>query len=129
MGVRFLQIAVVYFVIGIILGLYMSMAHDYVLKGVHVHINLLGWTSFALAGFIYHLFPKSSNNMLAKLHFWSGNIGLPIMMIALTILILRGVESATIFVVIGSLLVVFSVVIFAINVLMNVRARESAALK
>lgn len=124
MGVRFLQIAVVYFVIGVLLGLYMSMAHDYLLKGVHVHVNLLGWASFGLAGTIYHLFPSASTNLYAKLHFWSGNIGVPLMMIALTVLILKGAEIATVFTAIGGVLVVFSVIMFAINVLVNVRAHN-----
>ncbi|SES10817.1 cytochrome-c oxidase [Psychrobacillus sp. OK032] len=122
MGIRFIKISVVYFVIGVLLGLYMSMAHDYALTGVHVHVNLLGWASFALAGFIYHLFPSTSSNMYAKLHFWSANIGLPLMMIALTVLILNGAEVATVFIAIGGVLVVFSVIMFAINVLANVRA-------
>ncbi|MEI4768169.1 cytochrome-c oxidase [Psychrobacillus sp. FJAT-51614] len=122
MGITFLKISVVYFAIGVILGLYMSMAHDYSLKGVHVHINLLGWASFALAGFVYHLFPTTSNNLYTKLHFWSGNIGLPLMMIALTVLILNGAEIATVFTAIGGVLVVFSVVMFAINVILNLKA-------
>ncbi|WP_144510210.1 cytochrome-c oxidase [Bacillus sp. FJAT-22090] len=124
MGVRFIKIAAIYFVIGVLLGLYMSMAHDYVLTGVHVHINLLGWASFALAGVVYHLFPSSSSNMYAKLHFWSGNIGLPVMMVSLAILILNGVESAAIFTAIGGVLVVFSVIMFALNVLVNVRSSK-----
>lgn len=122
MGARLIQISVVYFAIGVSLGMYMSMAHDYALTGVHVHINLLGWTSFALAGVIYHLFPVISKNIYAKLHFWSANIGIPLMMGALTILILAENEQATIFVATGGVLVVFSVIMFAINVLKNVRA-------
>ncbi|MGB3101109.1 MAG: cytochrome-c oxidase [Psychrobacillus psychrotolerans] len=122
MGARLIQISVVYFAIGVSLGMYMSMAHDYALTGVHVHINLLGWTSFALAGVIYHLFPVISKNIYAKLHFWSANIGIPLMMVALTVLILAENEKATIFVATGGVLVVFSVIMFAINVLKNVRA-------
>ena len=122
MGARLIQISVVYFAIGVSLGMYMSMAHDYALTGVHVHINLLGWTSFALAGIIYHLFPVISKNIYAKLHFWSANIGIPLMMVALTVLILAENEQATIFVATGGVLVVFSVIMFAINVLKNVRA-------
>ncbi|MEK5147108.1 cytochrome-c oxidase [Psychrobacillus sp. FSL K6-4615] len=122
MGARLIQISVVYFTIGVSLGMYMSMAHDYALTGVHVHINLLGWTSFALAGVIYHLFPVISKNIYAKLHFWSANIGIPLMMVALTVLILAENEQATIFVATGGVLVVFSVIMFAINVLKNVRA-------
>ena len=122
MGIRFLKISVVYFTIGVLLGFYMSIGHDYALKGVHVHINLIGWASFALAGFVYHFFPSTSSNVLAKLHFWSGNIGLPMMMIALAVLILTGASAATLFTAIGGTLVVFSVLMFAFNVLKNVRA-------
>jgi len=37
---------------------------------------------------IYHLFPAVSKNIYAKLHFWSANIGIPLMMVGLTVLIL-----------------------------------------
>ena len=124
MGVKLIKISVIYFTIGVLLGLYMSMEHNYELKGVHVHINLIGWASFALAGFVYHLFPITTKNLYAKLHFWSGNIGLPLMMIALTALILSGNEQATIFVAIGGVLVVFSTIMFALNVLLNIRSES-----
>ena len=55
MGIKFIKVSVVYFTIGVLLGMYMSMEHDYVLKGVHVHISLLGWASLALAGIIYYI--------------------------------------------------------------------------
>ena len=44
------------------------------------------------------------------------------MMIALTALILSGNEQATIFVAIGGVLVVFSTIMFALNVLLNIRS-------
>ena len=69
---------------------------------------------FALAGVIYHLFPVISKNIYAKLHFWSANIGIPLMMVPLTVLILAENEQATIFVATGGVLVVFSVIMFAI---------------
>ena len=125
MGIRFIKISVVYFTIGVILGLFMSMTHDVALTGVHVHINLLGWASFALAGIVYHLFPSVTNNLYAKLHFWGANIGLPIMMVALAFFLLNGgAEAAVPFIAIGGVLVVFSVIMFAINVLLNVRSAE-----
>lgn len=121
MGVKLIKISVVYFAIGVTLGMYMSMAHDYALTGVHVHVNLLGWASFALAGIVYHLFPSISKNVYAKLHFWSANIGIPLMMIGLTVLILASAEQFTIIIAIGGILVVFSVIMFAINVLQNIK--------
>lgn len=42
MGIKLIKIAVVYFLIGISLGLYMSVTHKFVLSTVHVHMNLLG---------------------------------------------------------------------------------------
>lgn len=122
MGIKFIKISVVYFAIGVILGMYMSMAHDYALTGVHVHINLLGWASFALSGIIYHIFPRSGRHVLAKWHFWTANIGLPLMMVGLATLILSGAEQVTIAVSIGGTLVLISVILFAINVLMNLQA-------
>jgi cbb3-type cytochrome oxidase subunit 1 len=126
MGIRFIQVSVVYFTIGVLLGMYMSMGHDYALKGVHVHINLLGWASFALSGIVYYLFPKAGSHLLAKLHFWGINIGLPLMMGGLATLLLSGEEGALVFVSIGATLVVISVILFAINVLMNVRSTVAA---
>ena len=122
MAIRFIQVSVVYFAIGVLVGMYMSMEHDYALTGVHVHINLLGWASFALAGIIYHLFPKAGNHILAKVHFWGSNIGLPLMMGGLTNLLLTESEQSAIFISIGATLVVISVILFTINVLKNVRA-------
>lgn len=121
MGVKLIKISVVYFAIGVSLGMYMSMAHDYALTGVHVRINLLGWASLALAGLVYHLFPGISKNIFAKLHFWCINIGIPLMMVGLTCLILAELEQFTIIIAIGGVLVVFSVIMFAINVLRNIR--------
>ena len=121
MGIKFIKVSVVYFVFGVLLGMYMSMQHDYALTGVHVHINLLGWASFALAGIIYYLFPKAGNHTLAKVHFWVANIGLPLMMGGLATLLISESEQATIFISLGATLVVISTILFAYNVLMNVR--------
>lgn len=88
MSKSLLKISVVYFMIGISFGLYMSVTHVFNMTSVHVHINLLGWVSLALAGVIYHLYPHLENTGLAKAHYWLHNIGLPVMMIAIALAIL-----------------------------------------
>ncbi|WP_236561184.1 hypothetical protein [Pontibacillus sp. HMF3514] len=50
MGIRFIELASIYFFIGIGLGIFMEMAHDHASMGVHAHINLVGWVSMALFG-------------------------------------------------------------------------------
>jgi cbb3-type cytochrome oxidase subunit 1 len=120
MGIRLLKISVVYFAIGILLGYYMSISHVVELTGVHVHVNLLGWVSLALAGLFYHLFPTLSSNRLATAHFWLHNIGLPIMMIALA-LFLTGNEAVVPGIAVGGTLTVLGILLFVWNVLTNLK--------
>ncbi|CAM2825392.1 cytochrome-c oxidase [Paenibacillus sediminis] len=120
MGIRLIKISVVYFVIGVLLGMYMSMSHSYTYTGVHVHINLLGWVSLAVSGLIYHLFPKAGESTLGKIHFWLHNIGVPIMMIGLFLLLseVSGMEPV---IAVGGVITVLGVIFLALNVFQNVR--------
>ncbi|SFB04145.1 hypothetical protein SAMN04515620_11433 [Collimonas sp. OK607] len=45
MGIRFLKIAVIYLLIGALLGGYMGAAENFALAPVHAHLALLGWAS------------------------------------------------------------------------------------
>jgi cbb3-type cytochrome oxidase subunit 1 len=121
MGVKLIKISAVYFVIGVLLGLYMSMTETFTFTPVHVHINLLGWTALTLAGLIYVAFPSAAETTLAKIHFWLHNIGLPVMMIALAFFV-SGAKWATPFIAIGGVLVVIGVILFAINIFKNVKS-------
>lgn len=120
MGKTLIKIAAVYLVIGVLLGYYMSVAANYVLTGVHAHLNLLGWATLGLTGIIYHVFPDLENNIWAKLHFWLHNIGLPIMMIALALLIAAGMPLYPL-VAIGATLTVVGIIAFLINVLLKLK--------
>jgi len=126
MGARLIKIASVYFLLGIGLGMYMSIAHNFGLTSVHAHVNLLGWASLALAGIVYHLFPKSADSLLGKLHFWLHNIGLPIMMIGL-ILFVSGVAGMEPVIAVGGSVTSVGVLLFTINVLTNVSAAQAAS--
>ncbi len=122
MGIRLIQISTVYFVIGVGFGLYMSIAHSYEFVGVHTHVNLLGWLSLAVIGAIYSIYPELAATKLAKTHFWLHNIALPVMMIGLFFLIL-GQESLVPVVATAGTVMVLAIVLFAWNVLMNMKPR------
>lgn len=124
MGIAYIRISVIYFVAGVLLGMYMSMGHAHELESVHAHVNLLGWASFALAGLIYVLFPEAGESLLSKIQFWTYSLGLPIMMISLAFLEL-GSEQFELLVAIGGMLVVLGVVLFAANVLLHVYPKAS----
>jgi cbb3-type cytochrome oxidase subunit 1 len=120
MGVRFLKVAVVYFVIGVLFGMYMGIAQQFQMSSVHAHINLLGWVSLALAGVIYVLFPGAGSSLLGKLHFWLHNIGLPLMVVGLYIEI-AGIAKATALISAGGLIAIIGIILFAINVFRHVK--------
>ena len=120
MGPRFLKIAVAYLVIGATLGLVMGLRQNFALAPVHAHINLVGWTSLALAGVVYHLYPASAATRLARIHFWLHNLGLPVFMVALAIL-LSGYEAAGPAVGIAASMTLVGLIMFAVNVWRTVR--------
>jgi cbb3-type cytochrome oxidase subunit 1 len=120
MGLRFLKIAVVYLFAGAILGVIMGITQQFALASVHAHVLLLGWESLALAGIVYHLYPAAAATLPARIHFWLHNLGLPVFMIALGML-LAGHESAGPVVGISSGVVLVALAVFSVNVLVNVR--------
>jgi cbb3-type cytochrome oxidase subunit 1 len=61
----------------------MGATGDFRLKGVHAHLNLLGWVSMAVTAFVYRMFPAACDSLGAKLHFWLYNTALPVMGISL----------------------------------------------
>ncbi|VEF49050.1 Cbb3-type cytochrome oxidase, subunit 1 [Bacillus freudenreichii] len=123
MGVKLIKIAVVYFLIGISLGLYMSFTHMFALATVHVHINLLGWMSLAIAGILYLLFPQLTLTSAAKTHFWLHNLGLPVMMISIALAIMEVSPVFFPIATIGGVITVLGIFCFGYNVLKNLKAK------
>jgi cbb3-type cytochrome oxidase subunit 1 len=125
MGRKLLKISVVYFMLGISFGLYMSVSHVFSLTSVHVHLNLLGWMSLALVGVFYHLYPALEANRFAKWHFWLHNIGLPWMMIAIALAILGVNDVFFPIATAGGIVTVLGILCFGYNVLRNMKEQDS----
>ncbi|MYL69767.1 cytochrome-c oxidase [Halobacillus litoralis] len=122
MGITLVKISTVYFAIGIAIGYYMSSAHDYALTPVHVHINVLGWTALTLAGILYHLFPDLAKSLSGKIHFWLHNIGLPIMILGLFLVVLYENDVWLPLVATGATITSLGIFFFVFNVLKNLKA-------
>ena len=124
---RWLVIALAYFVAGVALGVAMSAAHDFRLRGVHVHVNLLGWVSMALMGLIYRAFPQAAGSALARWHFWTYQALLPVMLAGLAGVLL-GNEQLVPMLAAGSVALAGSVLLFAIAIWRAaVQRRETSA--
>ena len=121
MAARFIKIAVIYLVIGGCMGLYMGITTKFTLTPVHAHVLLAGWLSLAMAGVVYNLYPSAAATKLAKAHFWLHNVGLPIFMIGLAAFLLSGNQGMIPVTAGGAMVLLAGLVLFAANVLMNVR--------
>lgn len=112
---RWIRLALVYFTLAVCLGAYMGASHDFRLRPVHVHVNMLGWVSAALTGCVYFLFPQAATTRLARVHFWLYNLAMPVQMVSLAILYL-GNAAAEPVLGMSSIAVVLAVALFAFNV-------------
>ena len=123
-GIVWLKLSIVYLIIGIGLGIAMGASHDFTLRPVHAHMNLLGWTTLALAGLIYSIYPQAASSRLAKVHFWLYNLALPPMMVALALLV-TGDQAAVPVLAATQMVLAAAVLTFAANLFMNLKPREA----
>lgn len=119
-GVIWLKLAIVYLIVGVGMGIAMGASEDMRLHPVHAHINLLGWTTMALAGLIYTVFPKAGESRLAKAHFWLMNLSLPVMMATLAMLMLGNTGVIPVLV-LAEVATALSVLAFAANIFLNLK--------
>ena len=119
-GVIWLKLAIVYLMVGVSLGIVMGASHDFTLRAVHAHINLLGWTTLALAGLIYSVFPKAGGSKLAKVHFWLMNLALPAMMGSLAFVV-TGTLAAVPVLVVSEMVAAAAIIAFAANLFINLK--------
>jgi cbb3-type cytochrome oxidase subunit 1 len=106
LGLRFLKASLVYFVIGVTMGAIITVTpvYDFVVlsklfERAHAHINLIGWVSLSIIGFIYYfvlgnLGKPMYSERLGDMGFWLINIGLSFEFI---VLLLGGYAQASSF--------------------------------
>ena len=110
----FFTSALIYAVLGMTLGLIMGMTHDHAQMPTHAHILVVGWASFALIGFFYHLFPLAASSRLANAHFWLAEVSLIVLLIGLFQIFGGRAEGGEPFAAAGSVGLLASMILFAI---------------
>jgi hypothetical protein len=123
---RFLQLAVLFALSGMVLGVIMGKSEIFTLSPVHAHINLVGWVSMALFGLFYRVFPESAVGKLATVHFGLYVLGALIMMPSLACYLL-GTKAASIPLAIASVMVLVAMILFAIIVFKATSAKRATA--
>ena len=113
-------IAVCYLIVGVAFGICMGATKHFEFIPVHAHINLLGWASMALTGLIYGRYPRAGGSRLGVLHFWSFNLLSPVLLAGLIFMFAGHPEMEPVMIV-GSLGILASLLVFAANLFMNTR--------
>jgi hypothetical protein len=111
---RFFASALIYAVLGMTLGLVMGMTHDHTQMPTHAHILVVGWVSFALFGFFYHLFPATASSWLATVHFWLAEASIIVLLVGLFQIFGGRADTGEPFAAAGSMGLLVSMVLFAI---------------
>jgi hypothetical protein len=119
-GIIWLKISVIYLVIGVAMGIAMGASENFTMRPVHAHVNLLGWATLALAGLIYSVFPQAGESRLAKLHFWMLNLAMPVMIGALS-LVLLGHRNVVPVLAAGEIVAALGIVVFTLNIFLNLK--------
>jgi cbb3-type cytochrome oxidase subunit 1 len=73
---RFFISAIVYGILGMLLGLEMAISNNHGQRVTHAHIMVVGWLSFFAFGFFYSQFGKAMSRALSLFHFWIAQTGL-----------------------------------------------------
>ena len=83
---NFFTLAVIYALVGMMLGLSMAMSQDHSQMPTHAHIMVLGWVMSSVFAFFYHLVPAARASRLAVIHFWLAAISSIGMVVGLFVL-------------------------------------------
>lgn len=117
----FFKVAVVFLIIGILMGLQMAMSGNHNVIGAHAHTNLLGWVTSAIFGGYYALNPAKAQSRLAEIHFWVYTVSVAVMVPSLYALYI-GYPAVEPLVAVASLTALGAVILFAYVVFSPARA-------
>jgi hypothetical protein len=117
----YFKTAIIFLIIGIGMGLQMSISGTHDVIGAHAHLNLLGWVTSAIFGGYYALNPAKASGRLPVLQYGVYTVGIVIMIHALYFM-LRGNASLEPLVAIGSLVAFAGIILFAVVVFSTAKA-------
>lgn len=104
--------AILFLIVGISIGIHMSISQNHNVIGAHAHINLLGWVTSALFGGYFALNPAKATGRLPMAQYVIYTAGVVVMGGSLYLL-LQGNAAVEPIVAISSLVTFLGVLIFA----------------
>ncbi len=114
-GSLMMRVGVVLLLIGLLWGIEMGIRQDFALAPAHAHLNLVGGVLLFVFGLYYRLVPAAATGTLASVQGWLHIVGAIVFPVGVAIVIARG-ESLVAIPIIGSLVVLMAVALFAVIV-------------
>ncbi|QDZ10951.1 cbb3-type cytochrome c oxidase subunit I [Devosia ginsengisoli] len=108
----YFRTAILFLIVGIAIGIHMSISQNHNVIGAHAHINLLGWVTSAVFGGYYALNPAKASGRLPMIQYFVYVIGVVLMAVSLYLL-LQGNTALEPLVAAGSLITFAGVLLFA----------------
>ncbi|WP_223479110.1 hypothetical protein [Oricola indica] len=121
----FFKTAILFLLVGIAIGLKMSISGVHNVTGAHAHANLLGWVTMAIMGAYYALAPAKAEGRLAMVQYGVYTLGVLIMIPALYMLLLGNPQYEPL-VAGGSLITFAGVILFAFIIFSGERQAAKA---
>lgn len=124
----FFKTGVIFFLLGIAIGIKMGISGDHGAFPAHAHFNLLGWVTSAIFGGYYALNPGKAEKRLAMIHYGLYTLGLIVMLPPLYLKYATGNDAMEPILGIGSLIVAAGVLVFTVVVFSPAQASRSATM-
>jgi len=116
-----MRAGVMFLIVGMVWGIEMGVRQEFSLAPAHAHFNLIGGVLLFVFGLYYRMVPAARDNALAK---WQGLlqfVGAILFPVGVAVVIKKG-ESFIVLPIIGSLIVLTAVALFALIVFRTSRA-------
>jgi hypothetical protein len=120
-GSRMMCVASLLLLIGMLAGIAMGIQQDFTLAPAHAHLNLVGGVLLFVFGLYYRLVPAAGSTSLAKLQGWLHIAGAILFPAGVALVVLKG-TSFIAAPIIGSLIVVAAMALFALIVFRSAQA-------
>lgn len=117
------RISVSLAVVGMAFGIFMGVNQDFALAPAHAHLNLLGFVTMFLSALYYRAFPQAATGRLAVCQAVASVVGAILFPVGIASVLLGGHDRFEPVVVVGALIVLLGMVLFAVIVY---RTAESA---
>ena len=112
MGHTWIKLSVLYLVIGISVGLFMSYTIQLNWAAGHAHVNVVGA--------VLSIYPHLAKNGLGTATFWLYHIGVPLFLFS-TFFVQVNPGVAHIFTFIGGPMFLLAIILFGVNLFMNLK--------